>query len=182
MWGGSTHIPILKSKSSNKTPYTRRIIIKILKNWCELFVWVQTHLVDGIMGLGKMTTSLSTTLTIPHPQFMPAISMIRRSQRELVKMMMSHSPWQDQRQWIAYTPILEHIGPLNTFDLATRSTRISTITIVREPWQGSGDFWAQPAKIRPLTSTGFSPDLIGCKLVAINLDRPISYNFFSSAS
>ena len=46
--------------------------------------------------------------------------------------------------------------------------------------QGSGDFWAQPSKIRPFTtSTGFSRIWPGCKLVAINLDRsPI---FFSSA-
>ena len=45
--------------------------------------------------------------------------------------------------------------------------------------QGSGDFWAQPAKIRPFTtSTGFFQDLTGCKLVAIHLDRPISYIFF----
>ena len=44
--------------------------------------------------------------------------------------------------------------------------------------QGSGDFWAQPAKIRPFTtSSGFLQDLTGCKLVAIHLDRPISYIF-----
>ena len=47
--------------------------------------------------------------------------------------------------------------------------------------QGSGDFWAQPAKILPFTtSTGFLQDLTGCKLVAIHLDRPISYNFFQA--
>jgi hypothetical protein len=45
--------------------------------------------------------------------------------------------------------------------------------------QGSGDFGAQPAKIRPFTTiTGFFQDLTGCKLVAIHLDRPISYTFF----
>jgi hypothetical protein len=46
--------------------------------------------------------------------------------------------------------------------------------------QGSADFWAQPPKIRPFitTSTGFWQDFTGCKLVAINLDRPISYVFF----
>jgi hypothetical protein len=45
--------------------------------------------------------------------------------------------------------------------------------------QGSGDFSAQPAKIRPFTtSTGFFQNLTGSKLAAINLDRPISYIFF----
>ena len=45
--------------------------------------------------------------------------------------------------------------------------------------QGSGDFWAQPAKIRPFrTSTGFFQDLTGCKLVVINSDQLISSYFF----
>jgi hypothetical protein len=44
--------------------------------------------------------------------------------------------------------------------------------------QGSGGFRAQPAKIRPFTtSTRFFQDLTGCKLVAIHLDKPISYIF-----
>ena len=44
------------------------------------------------------------------------------------------------------------------------------------------DFWAQPAKIRPFTtSTRFCQDLTACKLVAIDLNRPISYIFFPSA-
>jgi hypothetical protein len=50
------------------------------------------------------------------------------------------------------------------------------------PLQGSGDFWAQPAKIHPfVTSTGFFQDLTGCKLVAIHLDRPIYNIIFPSA-
>jgi hypothetical protein len=136
LWGGPTHIPILKPKSSNKTPYTRRITIKTYKknvnySYESKPIWQMT-----LWDWGRWQLSLSTTLTIPHPQSRPIISMIRRSQRELVKMMMPHSPWQDQRQLIAYTPILEYHGPLTTFDLATRSTRTSTITIVREPWMG----------------------------------------------
>ena len=42
--------------------------------------------------------------------------------------------------------------------------------------QGSGDYWAQPANIPPLHNFyEFFQDLTGCKLVAINLDRPVSY-------
>jgi hypothetical protein len=48
-------------------------------------------------------------------------------------------------------------------------------------WQGSGDFWAQLAKIHPFTNFyRFFHDLTGCKLVVINLDQPISYICFSS--
>ena len=36
----------------------------------------------------------------------------------------------------------------------------------------AGDFWAQPPKIHPFTTS------TGCKLVAIHLDWPISYVFF----
>ena len=43
--------------------------------------------------------------------------------------------------------------------------------LVLEPDQGSGDFWAQPAQIRPFTT------FTGCNLVAIHLDQPISYCF-----
>jgi len=43
-------------------------------------------------------------------------------------------------------------------------------------WERERDFWAQPAKIHPFTtSTGILQDLTACKLVAIHLDRPISY-------
>ena len=45
--------------------------------------------------------------------------------------------------------------------------------------QGLGDFWAQPAKIRPSQLLPvFFQNLTGCKLVVINLDRSTSCIFF----
>ena len=55
----------------------------------------------------------------------------------------------------------------------------SSIPRARAQGQGLGDFGAQPAKIRPLHNFyRFSQDLTGCKLVAMNLDQPISFFWF----
>jgi hypothetical protein len=76
-------------------------------------------------------------------------------------------------------------GPLASIYMCIYRSAVSNDKYIQKDkvclswFQGSGDFWAQPAKIHTFaTSTGFFQDLTGCKLVAIHLDRPISYISF----
>ena len=78
-------------------------------------------------------------------------------------------PW-----WWCHSPIFYDDG-ICCYE--TSLIKCCTIWKKLQPFssQGSGDFWAQPAKLRPPHNFyRFSQDSIGCKVVAINLDRLIS--------